>query len=260
MTDLDAAHRLAQAVDQLALPTRIALDRYRPEADPATAATLAEADQQHADAMDQHRSRYRRATTAGNVAGQRAALRALIAAEKLHKARAAERELAITAAEAEAPCLLDQLADAVESSSSRGGPAGAGAHRSPLGLEAAELLGEIRRTVGHRGDTGLVAAVRAWAESPSADADAAQRWASRAAEIVSPSRSFEIRGACPLCGRRRVWVADETGTRVLRAAIQVSYATRSARCIGPGCSGSWSEHYLSHLASVVQQDRDERAG
>lgn len=83
MTDLDAAHRLHLAIDQLCNPTRVTLDRYRPEADAQTAQTAAEADQQHQAAMDHHRTRYARAKAARNLAGQRAALQALITTEQL---------------------------------------------------------------------------------------------------------------------------------------------------------------------------------
>jgi hypothetical protein len=65
--------------------------------------------------------------------------------------------------------------------------------------------------------------------------------------------------ACLLGGTRRVWVHDGD-ERVQKAALQVSYATRSARCIAPGCTGHWSTEYLEHLTRVVVQDRDERAG
>lgn len=217
MTDLDTHLRLQTAADQLLNPTRITLDRYRPEADPATAATLAEAQQD------------------------------------------ARRLAQLTTTTGEIPSLLAQLEAAVEGTGGTNGAPGAGAHRSPIGLEAAELLGQISRTVAHR--TGPLAnSIRTWAATDRADPDQAEHWVATARDIVNPTRSFEVRGACPLCGRRRVWTTDPTtGTRVRRAALQVSYATRSARCIAPGCTGHWADGYLDHLAAVVQQDRDERS-
>lgn len=212
-TNLDTHLRLTTAIDQLLRPTRSPIDRYQPATDPATAATLAEA--QHNPA----------------------------------------RHAALTSTTAEIPSLLDQLQQAVESSTSTGGPTGAGAHRSPIGLEAAELLGHITRTTTHRGRGALADSIRTWAASPHADPDHAEHWVTRAREIVNPTRSFEIRGRCPVCRRRRVWVTDPTtGLRVRRAALQVSYATRSAHCIAEGCTGRWSDGYLDHLAAVVQQD------
>lgn len=260
MTDLDGHLRLHHAIDQLCTPTRVALDRYRPEADPQTAATAAEADQQHQAAMDHHRARYQRATAAGSAGGQRAALQALITTEQLHRARQAQQQPRLTATTAEIPSLLDQLAEAVESSTGTG-HGSKGVHRAPIGLAAAELLGEITRAVGYRDQPGrtLVDTVRAWAETPSADPDIAESWASRARETVTPNRTFELAGACPICRTRYVWTLDDTGRRVRRAAIQVNYASRSARCAAPNCTASWGPDYLEHLARVLIQDRKEHA-
>lgn len=256
---LDARLRLDVAIAQLLTPTFVELDRYAPT-DPEVAAITAQDDADHRAEMTRLRDRYAAAAARGDDDHQARVIRAAAAKDAEHRRRrnAADRETATI------PSLLDQLADAVESSTGTG--RSVGTSRSAIGLAAAELLGHIEHTVGHRGQPTLAARIRSWADHLAEHADptdlaqyatTAERWVAEARAIVQPDRGFEIRGACPICHTRRVWV-QEGDERVLRSALQVSYATRSARCIAPGCTGHWARDYLEHLTRLVVQDRDEK--
>jgi hypothetical protein len=261
---LAARLQLEVAIQQLVTPAVQQLDRSRRETDPAVADTEAAAARTHHEQMTALRARYVHALRRRDDLATRRTLATLVACESNYKRQRAAR----AAASATIPSLLDQLHAAVESSQGVG--ISAGVHRSPIGLNAAELLGHIQRTVGHRpdGPQPLTERLQHWARETARRADAAElleqatlaeRWVVDARAIVQPDRGFEIRGACPLCGTRYVWVQDGD-ERVQKAALQVSYATRSARCIARGCTGHWAPEYLEHLTRVVVQDRDERAG
>lgn len=253
--DMPVALRLSVAIDQLIQPGIAHLDRAQAETTPEVAAVAARADHDHAERMAVLRrshaaalqgrakagARDDRMAVGRNTATMRRVLAVLIAQEQAHRARAEARAVAT----ATLPSLLDQLHDAVESSQGTGSGS-AGASRSPIGLNAAELLGHIQRTTMHRGGGTLAQHLRAWSEHhdrTDADAQAAEQWVGDARAVVAPDRGFELGGACPLCHTRRVWVQDGD-ERVLKAALQVSYATRSARCIAPGCTGRWPKEGL----------------
>jgi hypothetical protein len=259
---LAARLQLEVAVQQLVTPAVQQLDRSRAETDTAVADTEATAMRTHHDQMGILRARYVYALRRLDDVGARRTLGALVARERDFKLARAARATASAAI----PSLLERLQTAVESSQGVG--ITTGVHRSPIGLAAAELLGAIQRAVGHRGaENALAEQLQHWARDVEQNADAtiliekaglAERWVVDARAVVEPDRGFEIRGACPLCGTRRVWVQDGD-ERVQKAALQVSYASRSARCIAPGCAGHWATEYLEHLTRVVVQDRQEQA-
>jgi hypothetical protein len=255
---LEAFLALEVAVQQLLTPSVESLDRYHPDHDPDTAEVLAAAARSHRERMTQLRAAHAKARGRRDKAGARRALARVIAAETEYRDAVAAR----TRLDAVVPSLLARLQAAVESTQGHG-TRGGGAHRSPIGLSAAELIGHIERTVGDRGPR-LEIGVRHWAyerrgagpDDLAAAAATATRWVEDARGIVEPDRSADIKGKCPVCRYRWVW-AEVDGQRVRKAALQLSYATRSARCINPACSGRWTEHYLDHLARVVEQDVDD---
>ena len=256
---LDAFLALEVAVQQLLTPSVEDLDRSRPEADRATAEVLEAARLAHDERMLQLRAAHAAARTRRDKAAARRAMSRIIAAETEYRAEVAAR----TRTAVVVPSLLARVQAAVESTRGHGSRGG-GVHRSPIGLDAAELVGRIERTVGDRGPL-LHVGVRHWAyeqrhtdpDTLTAAAAAATRWVEDARGIVEPDRTDEIRGACPICRARWVWV-ERDGERVRKGALQLSYATRSARCINPQCDGRWGYEFLDHLARVVEQDVDER--
>lgn len=259
LSPLEAQLLLEVAVQQLLTPTVERIDRSRPEVDPQVAQVDEQADRDHHDRMTRLRTRHAAALAARDKAGARRAISRMLEAEHQHRRAAAER----TRTDVLIPSLLTRLQAAVESTQGYGSRGG-GVHRAPIGLAAAELLGEIERTVGHRYSCALSTDVRSWAAGRRdgehtlvAAADLATRWVEDTRAIVDPDRTFEIAGACPLCLSRWVWV-DDGEQRIRKAALQVTFATRSARCISPGCTGRWPREYLDHLARVVVQDRTER--
>ncbi|MFD1238202.1 hypothetical protein ACFQ34_33410, partial [Pseudonocardia benzenivorans] len=181
--------------------------------------------------------------------------RDLRAAGARHRARRATLAADLARTTAELPPLLDQLLEAVHSSTSTGGPAGAGAHRSPIGLDAAQLLGDIRRTLGARPGDDLAARLRVWAPTdPDTAADQAERWVADGRALLNPRRTLEAKAPCPVCGNRHVWALDPaTGERVRRAALQIDYATGSARCIAPSCTGYWPRERIDLLVAVLRE-------
>lgn len=266
--DMPAALRLSVAIDQLIQPGVAHLDRSQPENTPEVAAIADELERdyrqrrdrleaQYLAARDRLRARHKDYLARRDRAGMRRAMDAIAHLDQERRAA----ESARNAPSATLPSLLDQLHDAVESSQGTGSGS-AGVSRSPIGLNAAELLGHIQRAVAWRGTGQLADRLRAWAYDPARtddDAQAAEQWVDDARAVVQPDRGFELGGACPLCGTRYVWVQDGD-ERTRKAALQVSYASRSARCIAPGCTGRWPKEYLEHLARVVVQDRSEKAG
>lgn len=256
---LAAVLQLEVAVQQLLTPGVEHLDRSRPEADPAAAEVLEHAARVHGDQITRLRTRHAEARARGDKAGARRAIARMLEAE--HAYRAADQQRRRVAAVI--PSLLARLQAAVESTQGHGSHGG-GTHRSPIGLDAAELLGNIERTVG----PGVVlhTRVRGWALTQIRDDDLdrvvdaaglAGGWVDEARAIVEPDRTFEVAGACPVCRQRYVWVATDDGP-IRKAALQITYSSRSARCINPSCSGRWPYEYLDHLARVVVQDRQDR--
>ena len=263
--DVDAAHlALDAAVAQLVQPSTERLDRADGQLDEHVAAQRAQdrAVERELEARHAKHLRARHAAQARRVLEQLSD----------HRRRVEERRGsdAVTATTGAVPSLLDQLRDAVQSSSSTGGAASAGAHRSPIGLAAAELLAHIEREVGRgpiRQRVRLWAEqVRTWAdEQPEVLAHAAQlaeQWVATGRGILNPQRRLVAKGACPQCGRTTVHQPDDTGEVVRRPALElhVGSGTASARCIAPGCGAHWPAGMLQHLARVLEEQAQERAG
>jgi hypothetical protein len=243
--DPTARLRLDTALDQLLNPETQPLDRDHA----AARQLLREANRDH---LNRIRELARRLRTNPHDPAIRRDLRA---AGQRHRARRAALAADLARDVAELPPLLDQILDAVQSSSSTGGPAGAGAHRSPIGLDAADLLADIRAALGARPGDDLHARLRAWAPSDlDAAADRAERWVADGRALLNPRRTLEAKAPCPVCGNRHVWQLDPaTGERVRRAALQIDYATGSARCIAPSCTGYWPRERIDLLVAVLRE-------
>lgn len=188
-----------------------------------------------------------------------------------HERRRQQLDHAITRTTAPVPSLLDQVVDAIESSSGTGGRTRSHAHRSPIGLAAAALIGDIEATVGQvvgHGPRALLAR-RCWAwvtatrEAPGTAATLAD-WVARARQVVEPSRPVDLAAPCPACGESVSWLPDDSGQVVRRAALQVDRGTGWARCTArPGgrpCGATWSPGVLVHLATVLESERVARLG
>lgn len=264
--DVDAAHlALDAAVAQLVQPSTEKVDRADGQLDTHVA-------QQRADeSAVEHELERRHAHYLRNrhAAQARRTLAQLI--DHRRRVAAARTSHAVTASSGHIPSLLDQLRDAVQSSSSTGGAASAGAHRSPIGLAPAELLAHIEREVGHRYTCPLAADVRAWAaavvryaaEAPDQLARAAhlaEQWVATGRAILNPQRRLVAKGACPQCGRTTVHQPDDTGEVVRRPALELHFGDgrAGARCLA--CNEHWPAGMLQHLARVLEEQAQERAG
>lgn len=279
-----AQQRLTEAVRALLQPTTEPLGRSaRDHRDVLT--TDAEADLAHAERMGVLRRRHAAYGACKDAAGMRRTLAALIEQETAH--RAAVRARLVD--RAELPSLLDQLHDAVHSTQGGGG-ASAGVHRSPIGLAAAELLGEIGATVrpaparqplyrtfeqrraalAAQPRPALAAQIRSWAglaghwrtTSPRQLVEAANqahRWVGDGRDLLNPRRRMTASGACPRCGQTTAHVRDDTGEEVRRPALEIDVRTGWARCIVPSCDGSWPPERLPFLASLLEQQAEAEA-
>lgn len=249
--DPTARLRLDVALDQLLNPEQQQLDRDHA----ATKAALTQLDDDHLATIREHRSRHAYAAHHHNPAGMRRAIDAMTRAGHQWRQQRARLTAALAATTAALPPLLEQLLDAVHSSTSTGGPAGAGAHRSPIGLDAAELLARIRHHTGIPATHHLTELRRWWAPTDLAEAaDLAETWVADARALLNPRRTLEAKAPCPVCGNRHAWVLDTaTGERVRRAAIQIDYATGAARCIAPSCTGYWPRERIDLLVAVLRE-------
>lgn len=274
---LAAELALDAAVQQLIQPSTERIDRAGQD-DPLVRETDAEDREALANldgAQRHHAGRLHTAITRGDGATVRrttAVLGGIVSRRERIEARMAARRTD----RAELPSLLNQLRDAVQSSSSTGGAASAGAHRSPIGLAAAELLGDMERTVrAVRPDPGqaaptdpLAASLRRWAglaghwrtDDPARlveAARAAEGWVTTGRAILTPARRLTATGACPVCGRSTAHVRDDAGEVVRRPALELDLATGSARCIVPGCTGYWPPDRIQLLAAVLETQAEE---
>lgn len=253
MTEPDPRQRLTAAVAALCDPTTVRVDRLATtDTDrDAVRATNAEAAANHRDQIAFYRRDLARYQAQRNDAMVQR-VQELIDHREARHAEAIEARRVI---ETSLPSLLDQVLDAVESSTSTGGAPSVGASRSPIGLAASALIHEIERTVGWQRDQPLADVVRAWAYSEAVDL--IEQWAVTARGIVEPSRTAEARAACPVCGNRWVW-AIEDGERVRRAAISINLSAGIAVCLVQACGTTWDRAHFPLLAAALMQDVDER--
>lgn len=173
--------------------------------------------------------------------------------------------------------LLDQLEDAVESSSSRGGKA-ASVYKSPAHLDVLALLGDIDRkiaiglrSVGYRGrlDSPRAQKIKIWA-SHAAEWRAVRRdylhesifdvrrWVTRGENILTPDpQTIETRAQpCPQCKGRTamVWNAD-LGESVQRPSLYLDMATMTVYC--RCCGEQWPSSMFGFLRRLLE-DRPSR--
>lgn len=235
---LDTTHRLTHAIAALTTPAIHVLQRDH---------TDAREDLDHTHLNHIRYLRRRHDHTPAHARGQW--LLAMAVAGQQHRARrAALRPELVTT-----PSLIDQLHDAVHGTGGTNGARGAGAHRSPIGLAAAELLHDITRTTG----TPTTQLATWQPDDLDQAANHAERWLRDAHTILKPARWSEAKAACPICHTRHVWITEH-GERIRKAAIQINLSTGEATCIAPSCTGHWPRERLDLLARVLEQDADER--
>jgi hypothetical protein len=166
------------------------------------------------------------------------------------------------------PCLLDQLAEALEPSSSHGG-AGRNRQSAPLALDVVILLAEIDREL-YRGLVGTKttprarpALMRAWAARSghwrATDPDyllyaasSAARWLTRTSEILSvhPATREPYGAPCPHCHTTVVFVASPEGDqRVQRSALYLDTERVAVAC--RACGDDWPTDHLEFLATLL---------
>ena len=263
MTQPDPGQRLTVAVAALCDPVTVRVDRLAlTDSDrDAIRATNAQARSDHDERMAVLRARHAAYSTRRDAAGMRRTLAAIIERETAHRAAIEQRRIA----EAVVPSLLDRLMEAVHGSGGSNGASGAGAHRSPIGLAAAELLAEIRRCTSWRPDQldddgrpiTLSFTVRAWAAIHPDDlftVELVEMWVATGRAIIEPPRMAEARAACPNCGTRHVYVVED-GERVRRAAISINLSAGYAKWLSPSCGTTWDRDHFDLLAAVLRQDQ-----
>lgn len=175
------------------------------------------------------------------------------------------------------PPLLDQLVEATESSSSRGGAARS-RQTAPASLDVLGLLctidrwvAEGLRSVGYRGrlDSGRSVLVRTWASHAAqwravdrdylyASVGEVRRWVTRAENILTPDpQTIETKAQpCPRCGERTAMVhSDELGERVQRPSLYLDKGLMTVFC--RCCSMKWPPSMLDFLSRVLN-DRSAR--
>lgn len=255
VTELDARLRLDTAVAALTQPTVEKLDRDDPRSD-SRAAQLALADRRQAALDEEYEQRL--VTKHADLLNRKHAAQArhVLAALIAHRLARIDRQLQQRTVRAEIPSLLDQVRDAVQSSSGGGGSGSVGPNRSPIGLGAAELLHAIARATAAPRGSYLPAWVQAWATTPDdvdAAADSAEQWIEQAQAILTPPKRWTHPGACPACGKTTAYVADESGQQVRRPALELNRADATARCLR--CGASWKgEGQLRSLARVLEDE------
>lgn len=168
--------------------------------------------------------------------------------------------------------LLDQLEDAVESSSSRGGKA-ASVYKSPAHLDVVALLTDIDRKlavglrgVGYSGRLDLPRAekIKIWA-SHAGEWRAVRRdylhesifdvrrWVTRGENILMPDpQVIETRAQpCPHCKGRTAMVWNEDlGESVQRPSLYLDMTTLIVHC--RCCGGQWSQQMHAFLALLLE--------
>jgi len=258
--DPTARLRLDVALDQLLNPETTPLDRDHK----AARGLLRAANQAHLDRIRELTRRLRHAhrnplvgTDRDGRSNQTKQLNAihtdLRAAGARHRARRAELTIRLDLAAGELPPLLEALEEAVMSTGGAGN-ASRGVHRSPLNSSAVEVLADIERATGHRVGP-LADSLRAWQpEDVDAAADRAERWVVEARAIINPSRWMEAKRSCPACGTRHVWVAEDGGQRIRKAALQVNLTDGHAACIAPACGAHWDRTRIPLLVAALEQD------
>lgn len=167
--------------------------------------------------------------------------RALTDLGLLHRRRAAR-----TATAAPVPSLIDQLLDEIPNSTNGESGTGKPGSRSPLAVAALDCAQDIARGVGATLGPRLGRSIRIWAEmaavlTDDALAEAAARasvWPEQVRAVLDPPRRWTAAGRCPDCGNDAAWVADGSGERVRRPAIEFDCNAGTARCLR--CPARWT--------------------
>lgn len=266
--ELDMARlALDTAVQQLVQPAVEQITRADGILDDHVAAQRAE-ERAVEHELEQRHARYLRA---GHAAQARRTLEQL--SDHRRRVTAARSSEGVTATSAVVPALLDQLLGQVGGNSDSGG-AGAGAHRSPIALAAAELVGHIQRTIrwgriasgDQDPDPDVRVQIRRWAarapvwhadhpEHLVAAATAAEHWVAAIRALISPGKRTTITEPCPHCHRTTARVLDDTGETVRRPALEVDLTHKTARCWS--CNSGWPAEFLAEL--LAQQRAEQRA-
>lgn len=171
----------------------------------------------------------------------------------------------------ESPSLLEQLVEAAESTSNRGGVARS-KQTAPASLDVLGLLTSIDRwvatglrSVGYRGRLDLERSVlvRTWASHAGqwratnrdylyASVGEARRWVARAENILTPDpQTIEPRAQpCPSCGKRTAMVhSDDFGEKVQRPSLYLDKAQMIVFC--RCCDTRWTQQMWGWLRRVL---------
>lgn len=237
------APRLADLAVDLLAPRRVEVAREGEPDDPAD--DLAEDDAETERLRSRLRTASRGRTRPAAAQARRRALGELTAhADRVRRRRAGQQ-----VGHGRVPALLDQVVDAIESSSGSGHRTAAGPHRSPIGLSAAALVADIERHVGGGPRRELVSRCWAWVRSGPADAQVLAGWVSRAHAVIDPPRPVELAAPCPQCGVAVVHTPDDSGERVRRPALAIDRVSGTVSCCG--CRASWGPDLWEFLARVL---------
>lgn len=153
------------------------------------------------------------------------------------------------------PSLLEQLEEAQESNSGRGGSFAARS-KPPVWIDAVSLLAEVDRVVLPHARTRptRVARVRAWAGAMHALTDRvdledvtaiAESWVRRTRALLDPRPAIEIAGPCPTCGESWIDMVNEEGEPVWRRTLRASTNPPAAWC--EACTDRWGSGERLHL-------------
>ena len=218
----------------------------------ATRAQLADLAAQHLGHVRYLRGRLRLAGARNDAVAAERAVCAMTAAGERYRARRA----ALTASETSPPSLIEQLVDAVHSTSGAGNGS-RGVHRSPLNAAAVELIAVVRRAVGAGRDDDLAAALRAWQpEDDLAAAAQLETWAAAISALFDPPRNLEGTSPCPACGERWVRVREDDEWH-RQAAIRIvihptgNPADDYAECLAAKCRARWERARWNLLAAAM---------
>lgn len=172
---------------------------------------------------------------------------------------------------AEVPALVEQLEQAIESSS---GAASKFSPRSkpPLYLDAVVMRQDIDEHLRLFKDrTTRAGRMRAWSAAAgdlkATDPDGliycaekAAHWVSGIRGLLDPKPRFRMRGqACPECGTVRVLDNHDTDNdeQTWRPALEIDTDRGVCRCVAHGCRAEWAPEFWPHLAAVLEQQQHE---
>jgi len=155
--------------------------------------------------------------------------------------------------------LLNQLREAIHSSSSHGGNA-SNRRSLPLSADALDLFQEISHTAQDlkASRPGIVkgsveSIIQAWSQSLVYDLDKNQaerivtKWVTRIRNLLNPPRRAEIKEPCPHCGTRQI-INDE-------GDINLALTMTNGTVTCGACLTEWTGQQLWHLKDAIDYNQ-----